>query len=105
MRQHIRVRAKLIENRTKVEVIILEQTHVYGEFGPIDNWGVGGLFRATNGVRLMSQTCPGWYGVYTEVYLRGDDSDYDKRPIVMTLPMWRRFKQAIIEYNEWGEKQ
>jgi len=66
------------------------------------------LIKASNGIVLMSDTHPDYYGMYSgnkdELYLRGYDKDKDDDIISMPIAIFEKFKVAIEEYNNQNNK-
>jgi len=66
------------------------------------------LIKASNGVILMSDTHPDYYGMYSgnkdELYLRGYNKEKDNDIISMQIPIFEKFKVAIEEYNNQDDK-
>jgi len=105
MKQHLKVRAKLSSDRTKVHVIAVEQTHFGGKFG---SGTVPGTFRGIgefvhNNVALRSATTCAFYPSYGPMRLYF--SSLSGPPITIPIKYWEEIKEAIEAYNEWGETQ
>jgi len=103
MKQHIKVRAKLIKDI--VEVSVLEQSHFANYFGSTRTEYAGGLFFASNGFCLASNYRPEWVKHKDRLYLRGTSTANNQDTARVSIKDWAKIKQAIFEYNEWGEKQ
>lgn len=108
MAKHLKLRGKLVDNNTRVEVEIIEQTHLGTDFGEVipnyEQYGAFGFLHEN--VMLYS------YGTIPNVFAPGGG-----RPLLMvcvkgthqansvfvcSLSQWAQIKSAVEAYNEWG---
>lgn len=96
--KHIKFSAELSGTRNQdVKVKILEQTHI----GPGFSSGAGDAsqrFRASNGMELRSYMHP-QSTTQNSIAVRGTYSSYHNDVITLTQAEYKRFKEAVIEYN------
>lgn len=93
--KHIKFKAKLRIDLSRVEVQIIEQTHRGPQFGNRPDHS----FRSSDGFALCSAGGP-QVGI-TLVYMRGSCDFADDNVILLRLDVYKRFKQAVEEYNEY----
>jgi hypothetical protein len=88
------IQHKIVDvEENKVKIQITKQTQVRKENDiPII------LIKASNGLVLMSEIHPAYYGD-DRFYLRGIEKERDSNIISMPLHVFEKFKQAVEEYN------
>jgi hypothetical protein len=93
MKEEIQYKIVDIEKDIIVKIQITKQTHVCikDELSVI-------LIKASNGLVLMSEIYPAYYGD-DRFYLRGIEKERDDNIIAMPLSIFEKFKVAVKEYN------
>ena len=97
MYKHIKAQFEYV-SEDRVEVTILEQTHILKDFSfPQDK----GIFISKKGISLHSEAFPEIELYYPRYfYVRGWDYNKDLNKIICTLEEAGLLKEVIEEYNE-----
>lgn len=109
MAKHLKLRGKLVDNNTRVEVEIIEQTHLGTDFGEVipnyERYGAFGFLHEN--VLLYS------YGEVPNVFGPGSSmptlmvcvkGTYTANSIFLcSLYQWAQIKSVVAAYNEWGK--
>jgi len=96
MAKFIKYKARLMPDLNTVRVVITEQSDSVGSFSN-SSWYE---FVAKNGVALISFSRPFFYSP-SRIYVQGNSKERNNDPIFLEVEDYRRFKEAVLEYNEY----
>jgi hypothetical protein len=71
-----------------VHFVITEQSHV------------GGVFKASNGISIISEGYPTWNGANKELYIHGELQGENGKMVLVPFEVAKQVFQAIDEFNK-----
>jgi hypothetical protein len=98
--RHISVKYIELHEFGVVVMKILDQTHRGKTFSGGLSIGQSHLFRAKNGVHLVSLYFPAYYSDKRSLFCLGSSVEHDNDSCVIPLKEWTEVYEAIVEYNE-----